>query len=111
MGYYTNFEVEITGFKDKEELDLFEFKRIYKSGKFYKEYFRVNGDEITAYLDSFKWYEWEKDILQLLEGYPHLTCIIHGEREEYPDIWKAKIKDGKCQKVKAEITFPPFDEV
>lgn len=111
MGYMTDYEVNISGFKDQDELEYFEFKKLHKSDAWFKSYFCIDGDTLTAHISEAKWYGWEKDILSLLDGYPHLTCIVEGVGEEFPDVWKAKIHGGKSKVVKAIITFPEFDEV
>lgn len=60
--------------------------------------------------DEVKWYNWQKDCLEVSKDFPNLVISIEGIGEEEGDHWKAYIKDGKIQMTKALVTFEAFDE-
>jgi hypothetical protein len=47
-------------------------------------------------------------MITLSNKFPNATFIVTGIGEEYGDYWKARIKNGKVDKVKAKIVFPDF---
>ena len=97
MGYYTDYEIE----SDINPKELaYGLKDI--SGHSYY----VNGNSICS--DDIKWYNWEKDMITLSHKYPNATFIVMGIGEENGDYWKARIKNGKVDKVRGEIVYPPF---
>lgn len=110
MGYYTNFDLTVSGFKEKEHKEYFEFK-LYKRNEFWTTQWVDQGDSLTKYLDSAKWYSWRKDLEDFSKEFPKLLFEVEGEGEESGDIWKARIKNGKVEIVKAEIVFPEFKEI
>lgn len=116
MGYYTDYSVRISGFQNQDEAEFFEFKEFHKQGGTL-HYFRpststhVYADAIEFHLSQYKWYEWQTDLEPLSKRYPHLLFEVKGVGEEFPDIWKARIRDGKTEVVQAEITFPDFKEI
>lgn len=106
MGYYTKYDVKIIrlnntneGLKLVEELDL-----RHQIG-------HVNATDIE--LDQFetKWYNWEKDCIRASKLCPHAIIEIEGEGEESGDLWKARVKNGKIEIIKARIVFDNFKEI
>lgn len=98
MGYYTNFTIQ---FDDPNISDAFEHA----------------FDTVTDYegcLDDFgmyaKWYDYEKDMIEISKQFPGVLFTVSGEGEENDDIWRSYFKDGKTQFSKAIITFEPYDE-
>jgi len=101
MGYYTKYDVKITGFDNA--------KQAVEGTKEYLGYYDIseNGTEITASFED-KWYDWKKDSVALTQMYPRILIEISGEGEESEDFWKARIKNGQCEIVQAKIVFPDF---
>lgn len=114
MGYYTDYSVSISGFKDRDEAEFFEFKEIHKvNGMLYdickSASVRITHDLTVAFdLNQWKWYNWQSELEALSKKYPHLLFNIEGVGEEFPDIWKARIRNNVTEVVNAEISFPDF---
>lgn len=116
MGYYTDYSVRITGFEDQESVDFFEFKEMYKETGAFHDFkqstnFTADNGMIEFCLIECKWYDWEKDLKEISKRYPYLMIEVEGVGEEFPDIWKARVRNGKSEIMKAEIVFPEFKEI
>ena len=102
MGYYTKFDIKITGIDNANQ-----------AVQIAKEYdlqdYKISNYEtsLTAFYDG-KWYDWVKDSVALTQNYPRILIEIHGEGEESEDIWKARIRNGECEIVQAKIVFDDF---
>lgn len=59
--------------------------------------------------ESGKWYSHEQDLKEFSKKYPDILFMLEGEGEENDDMWHLYVRNGKSQKQKAVITFPPFD--
>ena len=105
MGYYTDYFIEIIDEKN-ENVD---FEKIVEDLE------QISGEYIESdasrFLDNTnaKWYGWEKDIKTLSLKYPNLLFKINGIGEEYNDIWRAYIKNGKIQFTRAKLIFDNYD--
>lgn len=93
MGYYTRYDISEN---PQTVQDAIEQKSQYN---FY-----------SGQSDKVKWYDWQKDCLEVSKDFPNLVIKIEGGGEEQGDQWKAYIKDGKIQIAKAIVTFEAFDE-
>jgi hypothetical protein len=105
MGYYTNFDITITGIdggdqavKIAKEYDLYDFS------------LSDDGKTLTSYMNT-KWYAWKEDSVNLSRNYPRILIEIYGEGEENDDIWKARIRNGVAETVNAKIVFDDFKAV
>lgn len=99
MGYYTEYEIE-------SDLSANTIAEELKNISGYKYYTSESDDLIWT--DSIKWYDWETDMITLSHRYPNTTFIVTRIGEENGDYWKARIKNGKVDKVRGEIVYPPF---
>jgi hypothetical protein len=100
MGYYTRYTLEIKDNKSNIEDDYYIYK-LRKENTCAGAALNENGDSENA----IKWYEWSEDMELFSKSYPDVTFILCGEGEEQGDVWKAIIKNGQIQKLKAKITF------
>ena len=57
--------------------------------------------------DSMKWYEWEKDMIELSQNFPEAIFVVYGEGEDRDDTWRAFFKDGICHYQRAHIYYDP----
>lgn len=60
--------------------------------------------------EATKWYDHEKHMREYSKRYPLITFELNGEGEETGDIWVEYYRNGKMQRIKAQIKFDPFDE-
>ncbi len=66
-------------------------------------------DDVIGY-DSTKWYDYQKDMIEVSKQFPNALILIEGKGEDNYDIWKAYFKNGKCVVYQADIVFPEFNE-
>ncbi|MGB8348304.1 MAG: hypothetical protein WCD86_25705 [Ktedonobacteraceae bacterium] len=59
---------------------------------------------------SIKWYECEKDMIEVSKEFPDLTIMVHGVGEVYDDTWKLYVKNGKSVTCSGRIVFDEFKE-
>ena len=106
MGYYTNYTVKISGSDNANQarkvLEALELHRQYD------ETFSNDGKEVTVSMGEQKWYTWERECILVSRVYPKITIDVHGEGEESGDVWKARVRNGESEYVKAKIVFDPF---
>ena len=103
MGYYTYYSIDIEGMTPEVKpavIEAFKDKRII--GYVFDEYLDP--------LDAVKWYEHDKDMLEISKLFPNLIFHLGGVGDENTDLWETHYKAGKMQHCQAEIVYPPFDE-
>ena len=104
MGYYTDYKLKVDTNDDTVLGQIAE-----------------NLDEITSYdwedlgggefiLDGAKWYNSDKDMLEVSKLHPTVLFTLYGEGEENGDLWITYYKNGKKQHCEAIITYDEFDE-
>lgn len=104
MGYYTRYKLEEPavgrelGWEIAAEMERYD-----------TDYGKLSSF-IGGYGESIKWYEHESDMKGFSKRFPDVVLTLHGEGEESGDIWIKYFKNGKMQKVEAQIVFAPFDE-
>jgi len=106
MGYYTRFELKITEPKNStltEESIIPEFRKKYECAKY-----ALSEEGYTE--EPCKWYECEDELKEFSKSYPEHLFLLEGEGEESGDIWKLYVKNGKCQRASAQVTFDEYDE-
>jgi len=102
MGYYTDYEITITGIDNANQ-----------ALKIAKEYILDDfdvSDDGTVLSANFntKWYMWKENSVALSLNYPRILIEIKGQGEESGDIWKARIRSGNFEIVQAKIVFDDF---
>jgi len=60
--------------------------------------------------ESIEWYDHESEMKAFSKRFPDVVFTLHGQGEESGDIWVKYFKNGKMQKVEAQIVFAKFDE-
>ncbi len=102
MGYYTDFKVELIHEDETEkELALGELMKDMGDG------YQFNED---GWMSECKWYDHESHMRIVSKQFPKVLFKLHGEGEEAGDLWDKYFLDGKMQKCRAEIVYPPFDK-
>jgi hypothetical protein len=95
MGYYTRYDLEILQGGDsnidykKELCNMVEYEHLFD--------------------DDCKWYEHHEDMKTISKKYPKVLFLLHGDGNEYGDMWRKYYRDGKTTKIEAEIVFKEFD--
>lgn len=64
----------------------------------------------TGTYDSVKWYDHIDHMKKVSLSFPDTLLYLDGEGEESGDIWKGYFMNGKASIIKAELSFPDFDE-
>lgn len=100
MGYYTNFEIEVSE-RQTEILEEIRDNHDYIADMF---------DDSGVSFDEYKWYEHETDMIDISKEYPNVVFTLKGEGEESGDVWRKYFKNGKIQRCHAKITFDDYDE-
>ena len=101
MGYYTDYDITITGIDNANQA--------LKIAKEYIDYFDISADGTAIYARfNEKWYSWKEDSVRLSLNYPRILIEIKGQGEESGDIWKARIRSGNFEIVQAKIVFDDF---
>lgn len=126
MGYYTNYNMEVIDIEKKgynsyliakymfnkyKECDWY-YPFEYSLNEFLDENDEDNGTVFALVLendDASKWYDNEKEMIELSKEFPDVLFKLHGAGEESEDIWDEYFMNGKSQYCEAEFTIPPFD--
>lgn len=95
MGYYTDFDFSNNSQEVINAIHEIADYPIYGTG---------------GKIQGAKWYDNEKDCLEVSKKFPDQVIVVQGEGEEAGDIWMAYYKNGKSFKAEAVITFELFDE-
>jgi len=57
-----------------------------------------------------KWYEYKDDMLEVSRAFPGILITLHGQGEEWDDIWQQYFLNGKTYQETAKIKIE-FDEL
>lgn len=55
------------------------------------------------FMDSMKWYEHEGEMCEISKLFPDYYFCLHGDGEEYDDIWKEYYHNGECVRAQGYI--------
>lgn len=116
MGYYTYYNLSIknddeVSIERQREASLYLLKDFGFSPiteKYHKERIEKSlypFDWISD--DSMKWYDYERDMINLSKEFPEVIFVLYGEGEEREDIWRSFFKNGKCVHQAAHIYYDP----
>lgn len=107
MSYYTQYELSIcsSNFEDFDKepeivtellkCDVFKYDTCV-----YKSFYDLLGN------NEMKWYNHEKDLLEVSKKFPSILLCLRGEGEDREDIWNKYFKNGKVFTYYAEF-IPP----
>ena len=103
MGYYTDYEIEVTGPADLDSL----VKELQALSGY--EDFNIEDGIIRIY--EVKWYDNHEHMEILSAKHPHLLFLVSGDGEEHDDYWKSAYCDSDRVHVvgKVSITYPDID--
>lgn len=106
MGYYTDYELDVTGPEDalKEFAETADVGRTETpSGIAYSDFLN-GGDHINA-----KWYQCEREMIELSKMFPELLFSIEAAGEESGDLWRAWARNGKYKRIEPTMVWPEVD--
>ena len=99
MGYCTNYTLSIV-----ENLSERSKRSLVK--EISDEFGTVNFDGSTV--GQAKWYDHEKDMIEISKENPHVLYMLGGIGEEH-EHWQKYFSNGKMQVCKGEVVYQPFD--
>ena len=97
MGYYTYFQLEITGQPIDDQVLADDFQQI------------TGYDFDILGSDSIKWYDCESNMRDLSKLHPSTIFHLYGDGEDSEDKWYAVYCNGEGRQVYAEVTYPKID--
>lgn len=100
MGYLTLFKIT---YSEKTE-EIRTYANQLSDGNIDNSGFYYNDEECV------KWYNFERDMLQLSNQFPDVLMTVKGEGEESDDLWIQYFKGGKCTKRKYAVITIVYDE-
>lgn len=104
MGYYTDYEVTVTGPSDA----MREFEEAAEDGETTIDdvsfSYIIKGMEFNA-----KWYNYDKDMLAVSKRFPELLFVVEANGESSGDIWRAYFRNGKQKRIEPEMNWPEVD--
>lgn len=114
MGYYSSYELTVQKgeyntkdiLKEIVEMEIYPFE--YEAESMIESSKSCNSLEM--YNGECKWYEHEKDMINLSKSFPEVVFKLHGEGEESDDIWDKYFKNGKMRGCYAEINIEPYSD-
>ncbi len=113
MGYYTDYDLEISGGAQTE------VKGIDAEGKPSSVFVPLDPSHITdevlalsgySSFSEIKWYDHEDHMRQISQKYKDLLFTLSGKGEDSSDLWVKYFKNGKMQTARARIEYDKFDE-
>ena len=105
MGYYTKYDITMYPYmNDKDELRV--MREI--AAKIHNEDpSDISDDEAKWCFDEhMKWYDHEKDMLDISKKFPNITFVLEGEGEDHEDMWVKYFNNGEVEECYAEIVYP-----
>ena len=80
-------------------------------GDYIEDHEEIYGiDRYGTSIGDYTWYSHEDNIKAISLEFPDVLFTLHGEGEEFGDIWNKYFLNGKMQMAKAEIIIPEFDK-
>ena len=103
MGYNTYYTVEINDIPPKC------MENIYSKIDSFLEDIWESSDTFIGGSYYGRWYDWDRDLINLSSEYPEIFIVVDGDGEERDDFWRAFIKDGAIQYSGGHIVYDEYD--
>lgn len=105
MGYYTRFEITMNPEQDANRKT--EIMRAIAAKIYEEDPSNISDNNANWCLcDELKWYDYEKDMLEISKQFPDIIFILYGEGEEGGDLWRKYFANGEYEEAYAEIVYP-----
>ena len=112
MGYYTDYQVEARGFRDREQAEFFAFKLVQAGivNSTTRFHYSDGPTDMTVQFEirETKWYDYADDLRKANKWFPDITIDVEGKGEEQGDQWRHRFRSGLDERVEAVISFPAF---
>ena len=100
MGYYTLYALSV----EKDDPSLLE------SEEFKDIFLKITGYNLESLdNDTIKWYEHDKNMLEISKLYPDTVFRLEGKGEDRNDNWKSYYYNGDAAESRAIIVYPLVD--
>ena len=106
MGYYTGYN--LTAIDTKTEFPLTEEMEARVCARL----IAISNDAIDegntfgeCLNDVLKWYDHEKDMIELSKEFPDIMFMLEGEGEERDDNWRLYVHNGELEWVRAMLVW------
>lgn len=111
MGYYTNFQLDMVDAKIHEPIysDSMIYLAVQEAFGKINDYVDFDG-LIDGSAESYKWYNWRTQMLQLAREFPSIHFTLSGEGEDREDNWIADFIDNRFAFRRAEIVYPELKD-
>ena len=103
MGYYTEYTLEMDAAGDEISI-----KEILVELTGYTSW-EEHGVGLYT-LGCAKWYDHRDHMARLSKQHPNVLFTLNGEGEESGDLWREYFKNGKSHRIRAKISFDPYNE-
>lgn len=108
MGYYTSYDMMVRNVTEQQAEEILQWivsKNLYA---FDNEYYAYGGDDEYEFAthDVMKWYDYDKDMIELSKLYPEATFRLSGDGEDRDDMWMCYYKNGKSELCPVSIVYP-----
>jgi len=108
MGYYTQYSLEVRNIKknEVEDLDNELNTRGLINYVFYDKYYdeAYKQLEYSSYEEQ-KWYDCEKDMIEISKKFPDAIFQLSGEGEEWGDLWRRYFANGIVEYCDGQIVY------
>lgn len=115
MGYYTYYSMNARNIKNEKEFEAIinacKEREIVSSDNnkcgVFEEYSYDICDNSATFesYESCKWYEHDKDMIEISSMFPDVVFCLHGEGEESGDLWNTYYSNGESEICHARIIY------
>jgi hypothetical protein len=114
MGYYTHYSMDARNLNEKEFdalIDACKERQIVASdtnkyGVFDNYSYDISDNSVVfESYEACKWYEHDKDMIEISSMFPNAVFCLHGEGEESDDLWNTYYSNGEYETCCAHIIY------
>jgi hypothetical protein len=106
MGYYTQYTIKISGADNANQM-----VKIAQDLELGNDYEVSNCGSALLTCFEEKWYGWKEDFERVSRTYPRVLFEVNGIGEDKDDQWRARIRNGESEVIRARIVFDEFQKI